>query len=430
MSSEKSFKICDPLYNYIYLEKDELALFNHPTFQRLRSIRQLGFSDQAFPSATHTRFTHSLGTSHLAGEAFDSIFQKKPALLTTEKKQLFKKSLRMASLLHDIGHGPFSHSSECFLPPLKSLKLSQYLTKTDRKARHEDYSLKIILEEEGIKKALRQMGLEPFHVASILHPDFQKETDFWIDKGLNFLPLLRQILSSPFDVDRMDYLHRDSLFCGVRYGLIDCAWLIGQMSCHIPKNQEKNEVFLSIDSSALYTLESLILGRQHMRLVVYFHHKSIIYNEILKKYSKECGWTLPSNLADYMLWTDSKLLEELRKSNNSWAKKIVNKTPYFRLYEKLEYEYKKDDKDFLFSQLQEKLLENNIEFIVVDSQKNSIKPAKTDNQVVFLENKALSEVKEWNKNPHLLSIPPRRIKRVYVPQEPFSQAQKVLKSLL
>ena len=514
MSLEKKFKICDPLYNYIYLERDELALFNHPAFQRLRSIRQLGFSDEAFPSATHTRFTHSLGVSHLAGEAFDSIFEKNKGLLTKEKKQLFRKSLRMASLLHDLGHGPFSHSSECLMPSLKSLNLSKYLKEENRQARHEDFSLKLILEEDGIIKALKQMGLEPFYAASILHPNFKVETDFFKEKGLDFLPLLRQILSSPFDVDRMDYLCRDSLFCGVRYGLIDFVWLIAQMNCHIAvkahskekksqksrqssQNKTEDQVFLSIDNSALYTLESLILGRQHMRLVVYFHHKSTIYNEMLKKYSKERQWTLPSKLSGYLEWTDSKLLERLRADknsyNNSWAKRIVDKKPYFRLYESPEYEpslsnskdsnvikeldfFKvnpipstiqtaqsklkqkrtKQDKssqtksikkseqvklqnqrknqleNSLFSYLQEKLNQEKVHFIVVDSKKNSIKPSKKEqvNHPVFLENKSLAQVQKWNKTPNLLFIPYRNLKRVYVPPEQFPIAKKILKSLL
>ena len=469
MNLEKKFKICDPLYSYIYLERNELPVFNHLAFQRLRSIRQLGFSDEAFPSATHTRFTHSLGVSHLAGEAFDSIFEKNKGLLSEKKKQVFRKNLRMASLLHDLGHGPFSHSSEVLMPPLKSLNLSQHLKATDRQARHEDYSLKMILEEESLIKALKQMGLEPVHIAEILHPEFSGETGFFKEKGLNFLPLLRQILSSPFDVDRMDYLYRDSLFCGVKYGLIDFVWLIAQMDCHIQNNQGEDQVFLSIDSSALYTLESLILGRQHMRLVVYFHHKSTIYNEMLKKYSKTCSWVLPSNISDYLEFTDSKLLNELKGDKSPYAQKIIERKPYFRLYEASDFSphffnareqsfsrafgltkeflsqknslspnekqsEQKDDsfKDNIFSFLQEKLNKEGVDFIVVDSQKNSIKPSKKEslNAPVFLENKSLDQVQEWNQASNFLFIPSRRLKRIYVLPEQLSLARKYLRSLL
>jgi len=476
MDLEKKIKICDPLYNYIYFEKYELSLLDHPVFQRLRYIKQLGFSDKAFPSATHTRFTHSLGVCHLAGEAFDSIFEKNKTLLSTEKKRLFRKYLRTAALLHDIGHGPFSHSSESLMPPLKNLNLSKYLKEENRQARHEDYSLKLILEEETLLKVLKDLGLEPSSIAQILHPDFiGGEADFFKDKGLNFLPLLRQILSSPFDVDRMDYLYRDSLFCGVRYGLIDFIWLIAQMSCHIQKNQGKNhsrtqdedQVFLSIDSSALYTLESLILGRQHMRLVVYFHHKSTIYNEILKKYSKNCDWNLPSQIEDYLKWTDSKLLERLKKDNNKdsnvWAKKITEKKPYLRLYEgpsfvihspsfdqdqenqtnflkglslKRPFQNKSHLKDSLedplFFLLQKKLTKKKIDFIVADSEKNSINPSKKEQKQspVFIENRSLDYVQQWDHIKSMLFIPSRTLKRIYVPEEQIPTTKKLLKKVL
>ena len=501
MDADKIFKICDPLYNYIYLEKDEFSLLDQPILQRLRFIRQLGFSDEAFPSATHTRFAHSLGAFHLAGEAFDSIFGKNKGLLSEEKKKVFRKILRVASLLHDLGHGPFSHSSETLMPSLASLNLSKYLKNETRQVRHEDYSLKLILEEEGLAPVLKKMGLEASLVAQVLHPEFigQKHgtKDFFKHKGLNFLPLLRQILSSPFDVDRMDYLHRDSLFCGVRYGLIDFVWLIAQMNCSIQNKQNEDQVFLSIDSSALYTLESLILGRQHMRLVVYFHYKSAIYNEMLKKYSKTCDWVLPSDLSSYLEYTDSRILEQLKKDkSNPWARRIVEKKPYFRLYEAPDYTIdlktaqkesdknvkksqeqreadlktaqkesdknischpsdlktaqKESDKNIscrpsdlktiqeesdknLFSELQSRLKQEGIDFIVVDSHKNSIKPSKKSQQnsmPVFLENKSLKHVQQWDKNPNLISIPSRTLKRVYVPPEKYPLAEKQLKKLL
>ena len=441
MNADKIFKICDPLYNYIYLEKDEFSLLDQPILQRLRFIRQLGFSDEAFPSATHTRFTHSLGAFHLAGEAFDSIFNKNKGLLSEEKKKDFRKILRIASLLHDLGHGPFSHSSETLMPRLESLNLSKYLKNETRQARHEDYSLKLILEEEGLAPVLKDMGLEASLVAQILHPEFigHGTKDFFKHKGLNFLPLLRQILSSPFDVDRMDYLHRDSLFCGVRYGLIDFVWLIAQMDCLIQNKQNEDQVFLSIDSSALYTLESLILGRQHMRLVVYFHYKSTIYNEMLKKYSKTCDWLLASDLPTYLECTDSRILEQLKKDkSNPWARRIVEKKPYFRLYEASDYTTdlkttQEESEKNLFSELQCRLKQEGIDFIVVDSHKNSIKPSKKSQQEslpVFLENKSLKQVQQWDKNPHFISIPSRTLKRVYVPPEKYPIAETQLKSLL
>ena len=421
----KQIKICDPLYDYIYLEEDEADIINHPDFQRLRSIRQLGFADQAFPSGTHNRYTHSLGACHLAGQAFDSIINKNKHLpLSLDKKILFRKALRLAALLHDIGHGPLSHSSESLMPDLKKLKLEKYLTLENRKARHEDYSLKFIME--SLYQPLKEL-VEPEPIAQILHTEFKGDSDFFIEGGLNFLPLLRQIISSSFDVDRMDYLFRDSLSCGVKYGLIDFVWLLSHFDCHI----KEQEVFLSIDSSALYTLESLILAREHMSLVVYFHHKSSIYNQMLKNYSKECDWELPCDILNYSQFTDIQLFEKLKSDPNEWAGRIIQKKPYLRLYESIVFEKSLSSGSFLLL-LKQKLEQEAVDCMLIDSKRHSIKPSKSyyQGRPMFLKNRALNKSEPLEKTKGLLSLPSRSLQRLYVKPEQYSRAKKLLKSLL
>ena len=332
----KKTKICDPLYDYIYLDQGEKSLIDHNLFQRLRFIQQLGFVEQAFPSGIGNRFGHSLGACHLAGKAFDSIFNKNKKLPISEsKKQKLRRTLKTAALLHDIGHGPLSHSSESLMPQVKELGLESFLnTDFKRQAYHEDYSIKFIMEKEGFYTAIKQIELEPSEVAQLLHPEFFGGEDFFKEGGLNFLPLLRQIISSDFDVDRMDYLHRDSLYCGVKYGLIDFVWLISHFDCHI----ENKHVFLAIGKEGLYTLESFILGRQHMRSIVYFHHKPVIYNKMLKKYARDCRWRLPSDIQNYACFIDSKLFDRLKSDDNVWAKRIIERRAYLRLYEYIFFE--------------------------------------------------------------------------------------------
>lgn len=427
MPDSETVKICDPLYDYIYLDREEKSLISHPVFQRLRAIRQLGFSEQAFPSATHNRFSHSLGVCHLAGQAFDSIFSKNNSLLNPGKKRLFRRTLRAASLLHDIGHGPLSHSSESLLPPLKDLRLQKLLREGEgRSARHEDYSLCLIMEEEGLCKLIKEAGLEPEAVARLLHPGFSGGEGFFVEKGLNFLPLLRQILSSDFDVDRMDYLYRDSLSCGVKYGLIDFIWLISHFNCHI----EGGQVFLAVNREALYTLESLILGRQHMRLIVYFHHKSAIYNQMLKNYAKNCDWKLPSDLAEYISWTDHLLFEKLKSSKDVWARRITEQRPYLRLYESIFFENSSEPSPQIKS-LRERLKGERVGFIHINSEKHSIKPHKSasQNHPIYLKNKALNQAQALSENPALLSIPSRRIERVYVDPSVMGRAKSCLNNL-
>ena len=398
-----------------------------PVFQRLRFIQQLGFSEQAFPSATGNRFSHSLGVCHLAGIAFDSIFNKNKSFpLSESKKQEFRKVLRISALLHDIGHGPLSHSSESLMPPLKTLDLEKFLnTNFKRQARHEDYSVKFVMEEEGLYKAIKQIGVEPSHIAQLLHEEFSSSRDFFTEGGLDFLPLLRQIINSDFDVDRMDYLQRDSLFCGVKYGLIDFVWLISHFDGHI----KDDRVFLAIGKEGLYTLESFILGRQHMRLIVYFHHKSVIYNEMLKKYAKDCNWKLPASIHDYIPFTDSKLFDRLESESNQWAAQIITNKPYLRLYEHTFFESSgcQNDKSFM-SSIIEKLKTAEMDFIDINSERHSIKPSKNTSKKypIYLKDKVLNHIQPLHTEPALLSLPTRKIQRIYVKPEQLSKAKSLL----
>ena len=192
-----------------------------------------------------------------------------------------------------------------------------------------------------------------------------------MEKGLNFLPLLRQIISSDFDVDRMDYLYRDSLHCGVKYGLIDFVWIIFHFDCHIVNNQ----VFLAIEREALYTLESLILGRQQMRLIVYFHHKSAIYNHMLKKYAEDSHWRLPASIKDYARFTDDSLFEQLKSEKNPWAKRIIKKTPYLRLYERSFLKSSSEREKKPLFRLKQRLREKNMDFIEISSEHSPLPPS-------------------------------------------------------
>ena len=434
MSHLTTFKICDPLYDYIYFDKGEKALIEHKIFQRLRAIQQLGFADMAFPSGTHNRFSHSLGCAHLAGQAFDSIFEKnkKNFSLTESKKREFRKVVKMSALLHDVGHGPLSHFSEPLMPPLKALQMEKYMKVGERRmGRHEDYSLKMIMEkEEGLFNTIQKAGVAPEAVAQILHHEFKEKESRFQAGGLDFLPLFRQIISSDFDVDRMDYLQRDSLHCGVKYGLIDFIWLISHFDCHIRGNQ----VFLGIRKGGLYTLESFILGRQHMRLIVYFHHKSVIYNKMLKKYAEEVPYRLPASLTQYIPFTDSHLKDHLRKEHNTWAKKIMEQKPYIRLAEYVFFDsfkkkgFSQEEPEKLIS-LKQKLNKHNIPFIEINSEEDSLTPYKTDpakDNTISLKSTNNHETKPLKEDPGFLYLPPRKIQRIYVPPHLWKTATSLL----
>src|SRR5262249_44731948 len=152
-------------------------------FQRLRNIKQTGFAEFSFPGATHNRYCHSLGAMHLAGIAFDQIFQGYPFSSPAVKWRL-RQVVRLASLLHDVGHGPLSHTTEEVIPALSDLDIKIYSKKENRKANHEDYTIKIITDSELSPNIDKQFpDLSPKHIALIVDKNLKDEDDFFIDNG-------------------------------------------------------------------------------------------------------------------------------------------------------------------------------------------------------------------------------------------------------
>ncbi len=291
-------EIRDPIHSTIELSDYEEAIIESVAFQRLRAIKQLGFSEFSFPGATHNRLIHSIGVSHLAGRAFDQIFANFQ-FKSNDTFMRFKKVTKLAALLHDVGHGPLSHSTEEVMPPLKDLEVQVYKNRRsdiplsskvlnkDRQANHEDYTVKFITDSslsEILKKNCQD--LDPIHVACLIDKTLECPDDFFEEGELNFRTILSQIVSSELDCDRMDYLERDAYFCGTNYGRIELNWLLTNLTYH----QVENNLHLAINRRALYAFDDFLLARHHMHSMVYFHHKSVVFEELLHRYlsSNEC----------------------------------------------------------------------------------------------------------------------------------------------
>lgn len=321
-------EIRDPIHGSIYLSDGEEAIIESVEFQRLREIKQLGFSEFSFPGATHNRFLHSIGVSHVAGLVFDSIFRAYP--LRSSNKMRFRQLVKLAALLHDVGHGPLSHTTEQVMPDLEKLELKIYQEQginQKRQANHEDYTIKFVTDSniaDIIKKFFSD--IDPLHVACLIDKELKCSPDVFTDGIINFRPLLSQIVSSELDADRMDYLERDSYFCGINYGKIDRDWLIQNLTLHI----KDHNAYLGLNRRALYAFDDFLISRHHMHLMVYFHHKSIIFEEMLNLYlgSKESTFTIPADLDQYISYTDYKLYEHLDTVSNQWAKRISDRKPY------------------------------------------------------------------------------------------------------
>jgi uncharacterized protein len=148
---------------------------------------------------------------------------------------------------------------------------------------------------------------------------------------LNFRKILSQMVSSELDCDRMDYLERDSYFCGTNYGKFERSWLLGNLTYH----QRGGELFLALDRRALYTFDDFLISRHHMYLMVYFHHKSVIYEEMLLRYltSPDCTYKLSPNIDEYIRATDYSLYEHLASSPNEWAQRLSQRRAYKVVFE-------------------------------------------------------------------------------------------------
>lgn len=233
--SEKIYR--DSVHNIIRLKTDSaegrllIALIDTREFQRLRRVRQLGLAHFAYQSAEHSRFTHSLGVLHLATRILAKLE------LDYQISAADRLAVRCAALLHDIGHGAFSHVLETILD-----------------FHHENFTIEAVLSgETEVGKVLRNFSPElPEKVAAIIRGDFRPTA-------------LAQLVSSQLDVDRMDYLLRDSLMTGVKYGVYDLEWIIKSLEI-----DEANDR-LYVSARGIYAVEDYLQARYYMYRQVYFH---------------------------------------------------------------------------------------------------------------------------------------------------------------
>lgn len=331
-------EIRDPVHGSIYYANSEVEVLDTVEFQRLRTIKQLGVAEFSFPGAVHNRYIHSVGVGHLAGMTFDSIFRVYP-FTKPSVKQRFRQVLRLAALLHDVGHGPLSHTTEYVMPHLSELNIKLYkeqekygdeahtVMNHNRKANHEDYTIKYVTDSNIADTIAKNFeDILPIHVACLIDKALHCPDDFFIDNGVDFRPILSQLVSSELDVDRMDYLERDSYFCGTNYGKIDTGWLVQNLTFY----RIENKMYLGLNRRALYAFDDFLLSRHHMNLMVYCHHKSIIYEEMLTRYltSPDCTFVLPGDINEYTLYNDYRLHEHLRSAPNSWAQRVATRRPY------------------------------------------------------------------------------------------------------
>ena len=365
--------IRDAIHGAIEIEKHELPIIDSYFFQRLREIKQTGFAEQSFPGATHNRYIHSLGATHTISQTFQSIFAPEKLKIPASAYQRFRALARFSAMLHDIGHGPLSHTTEFAMPEVSKLKVPG-VKKSNRKASHEDYTLKIILDSPLtplLEKACAPFGFTPLHIAATIESHLEVPNDFFYEKidgkKIDFRPILHQLISSELDADRMDYLKRDSFHCGVNYGVFEYDWILSNLTYHI--NEADSKCYLALQHRGLYAFEDFLLSRYHMFLMVYLHHKTVIFDEMLSKYLNDpaCDYQLPADIEAYSRCTDAQLHSHLTKSTNPWAKRIVEKRPLRMLLETHSgipnTDKARDQQDRLFKKIKEDLDSRGISYV-------------------------------------------------------------------
>jgi len=295
----KSKIIRDPIHGDIKLEGLFLDLIEAPEIQRLYNIKQLGFAHLVYPGAHHTRLEHSLGTYHMASKAAE--------VLNFDKDE--KEIIACAAFLHDIGHGPFSHTLESLIR--ESLNVD-----------HVDLTEKLIFGEHTIFEPYEIDYVGSSCVFDILDKNsIDKREIVSIIRGKTHKkPYLSQILNSSIDVDQLDYLIRDSYYTGVAYGMIDIERFLQTLI--IDKNR------LAVKKKGIGVVENILMARALMYSSVYFH-KTVRIAELML--SKAIEMLINSKPFKFFKMTDNELLNELKRED-SYQREIVTRIKYRKLF--------------------------------------------------------------------------------------------------
>jgi HD superfamily phosphohydrolase len=292
-------EIQDPVYGYVYITEAEKEIIDSFPVQRLHRLRQLAGAEYVYPAANHTRFEHSLGVMYLAGLSCEN--SNLAEHVTKDEIQ----TVRLAALLHDVGHGPFSHIFEHLLAKLNKT--------------HEDLT-QWLIEKSELKDRLQKIGQNPNTVGKLAVGKLELQ-------GKNFID---QIVQSSVDVDKLDFVVRDTYHTGAKYGYVDIFRLI-----HAFDVLDGN---LAVDLGALSALESLILARIESFKSIYFHRVGravqIMLATAMENAKDELGLTdfkTPEEylaLNDYTVWTMLKNCEKSRKIMDNLERRKLLKCAY------------------------------------------------------------------------------------------------------
>jgi len=381
--------IRDPLYGYIGLTRNELRLLDTRPLQRLRRIKQLANAHLVYPAACHTRFEHSLGVLHIA-----TLMARQ---LQIEGDDL--TILRYAALLHDTGHGPFSHVFEASLKVING-----------KNATHEEITRRIIREDEEITSILGEMAEG---VAGLLSED---------QNGI-----LHQIISGNIDADKMDYLRRDSYHTGVAYGNFDLERVL-----HTLRKTQKiwagQREDLAIHEKGIDAIESFRLARFLMHAQIYHHHTNVVANGMLQRAievairdkvvdAEKIRLERDDLLEHYLALDDSRLIAQILSNPASAAADLVGRLERRNLFKRGYSAYVSQEEDYLLKyQLATKFTPRNARAIEeAVAEECGCNPDYIIADLVKIENslfKSSSVLLEENKFPFLIERRDGKVKEI------------------
>lgn len=339
-----------PIYGFIRLGGWEHDIVSVPAFQRLRRIRQLAWTDYVYPGAMHTRFEHSLGVMHMATQLYDAVVQRSWSDLQEKfgfndaGRERYRQLVRLAALLHDVGHGPFSHAVEELAPTVAG---------TTRKYRHEEYSTAII--KQHFKEVIEN------HSANNNYGFRVEEITGLIEGGVNAgrAALWQDLISGQLDADRMDYLLRDSYHAGVAYGQYDWRRIVATIQ--IVPDPESGSPKLGIAEDGRHAAEAMIIARYMMFNQVYFHKTRVILDfhlqnafEAMLPGSALPDPSTPEGVDQYLTWDDWRVLGKLSDGEGGEHGRCLRERDFYRIVWSTP-EFPNENDDEKLSKVEEKL---------------------------------------------------------------------------
>lgn len=412
------------IHGFIRFNNLERKLIDSRPFQRLRDVHQLAMTYHVYPGATHTRFEHSLGVMEFAGRIFDSVFSEEKITgelkdrlgdhLTKESLAYWRSVVRIAGLLHDIGHLPFSHAAEDLLPDGWN---------------HERVTAEMIRNSE-IKDVLESVRpkVDPEDVVDLCW-DAKKRAKIENDRDLpEWQAILSELITgNTFGADRIDYLLRDGLHAGVPYGRFGPDRLIQGLRLVIDPSDDTIKV--GLDFGAIHAAEALLLARYFMYTQVYLHDVRRVYDVHLKDYLKAWlpGGRYPSDWKELLNMTDTEVISAMRadfadasSARHATVARVIGRRHYRTVFESKGDDFVKGEA--MLIDLQDRLAKE-IGFDAI--RRDWMTPKQEVNHFPVIDDE--SRVKDSTQVSHVIEkIPPVGFGFVFVDPEKVTMSEKVV----